>query len=376
METSLNAASEREKDAVLPFSVNRNEGRDLTSQMADGLRRAIVGGYYKAGQALPTLEALSSGLGVSMNVARAAMRKLAQEGLILPRRHVGSVVQQLGAKKRRGHVLIVQDGTASSHTNVLVGEARATLSRLGYLVSTVVVFKDADGRYDMQPLEVELRNTVNLSILVKNRPAIERVLVRSGIPFMAYGGRKCRSANFVGQICIRTVALEETVARECASHGISRVLIVRAWDTHDSLLTFFSKARITAEEWRIDCAARENSDEIVQRSGLEAFTERFRSEGRGWLPELLIFPDDDFLAAGCLMALLAEGVRVPEDVRVVTLANKGIGPVFVKPLTRFEIDPRLFGAQIAQYACNYLNGQGVPEDASVSPAYVSGDTFP
>jgi DNA-binding LacI/PurR family transcriptional regulator len=228
----------------------------------------------------------------------------------------------------------------------------------------------------MQPLEIELRNTVNLSILVKNRPAIERVLARSGIPFMAYGGRKCRSANFVGQIRIRTVALEETVVRECASHGISRVLIVRAWDTHDSLLTFFSKARITAEEWRIDSTAMGNSDEFVQRSGLEAFANRFRLEGRSWLPELLIFPDDDFLAAGCLMALLAEGVKVPENVRVVTLANKGIGPVFVKPLTRFEIDPSLFGAQIAQYACNYLNGQGIPEDASVSPAYVPGDTFP
>jgi DNA-binding transcriptional regulator YhcF (GntR family) len=372
----LNAASEREKDAALPFSVNRSEGRDLTSQMADGLRRAIVGGYYKAGQALPTLEEFSSGLGVSMNVARAAMRKLAQEGLILPRRHVGSVVQQLGAKKRRGHVLIVQDDTASSHTNVLVGEARATLSRLGYLVSTVVVFKDADGRYDMQPLEVELRNTVNLSILVKNRPAIERVLVRSGIPFMAYGGRRCRSANFVGQVCIKIIPLEEYIVRECVAHGISRVLIVRAWAYCDPLQTLFAKAHIAAEEWPIDCAAVDHSDETVQRSGLEAFANRFRLEGRSWLPELLIFPDDDFLASGCLMALLAEGVKVPGDVRVVTLANKGIGPVFVKPLTRFEIDPGLFGVQIAQYACNYLNGQGVPEDAAVSPVYVPGDTFP
>ena len=179
----------------------------------------------------------------------------------------------------------------------------------------------------------------------------------------------------MGQVRIETIPFENTV-RECVSHGISQVLIVCAWLSYDPILTLFAKARIAAEEWRIDCAARESSDEIVQRSGLEAFTERFRQEGRSWLPELLIFPDDDFLAAGCLMALLAEGVRVPEDVRVVTLANKGIGPVFVKPLTRFEIDPRLFGAQIAQYACNYLNGQGVPEDASVSPVYVSGDTFP
>ena len=71
METISNVAQGTRQGAALPFSVNRSEGRDLTSQMADGLRRAIVGGYYKAGQALPTLEEFSSGLGVSMNVARA-----------------------------------------------------------------------------------------------------------------------------------------------------------------------------------------------------------------------------------------------------------------------------------------------------------------
>ena len=36
-----------------PFSVNRNDSRSLADQVADGLRTAIVGGYYAPGDLLP-----------------------------------------------------------------------------------------------------------------------------------------------------------------------------------------------------------------------------------------------------------------------------------------------------------------------------------
>ena len=52
--------------------------------------------------------------------------------------------------------------------------------------------------------------------------------------------------------------------------------------------------------------------------------------GRGWLPDVLFFVDD-YIASGAMVALLHEGVRIPEDVRVASLYNKGLGPV--APLT-------------------------------------------
>ena len=43
----------------LPFAINRSLAASLSDQVADGLRRAIVSGYYRRGDVLPTLEELA-----------------------------------------------------------------------------------------------------------------------------------------------------------------------------------------------------------------------------------------------------------------------------------------------------------------------------
>ena len=47
---------------------------------------------------------------------------------------------------------------------------------------------------------------------------------------------------------------------------------------------------------------------------------------------------DDYVAQGALLAFSVAGIRIPDDVQVITLANKGLGPVWIKPVTRFEVD--------------------------------------
>ena len=37
----------------VPFSVSRNDGRKFVVQVADGLKKAIIDGYYKPGDTLP-----------------------------------------------------------------------------------------------------------------------------------------------------------------------------------------------------------------------------------------------------------------------------------------------------------------------------------
>ena len=76
------------------------------------------------------------------------------------------------------------------------------------------------------------------------------------------------------------------------------------------------------------------------------------------------------------MALQHHGVRLPEDVKVVTWANHGLGPVFWKSLARMEMDPYAHGATIAQYVLSFLRGHGLPDDAAIGPRYIDGDTFP
>ena len=72
-----------------PFAVVKNDERSLVAQVLDGLRSAIVSGYYKPGSLLPPMRTLSKMCGVSMIVVNEVVARRAEEGLINPRRGVG-----------------------------------------------------------------------------------------------------------------------------------------------------------------------------------------------------------------------------------------------------------------------------------------------
>ena len=97
-------------------------------------------------------------------------------------------------------------------------------------------------------------------------------------------------------------------------------------------------------------------------------------EGRGWLPDLLVFTDD-FLTSGALLSLVVAGFRIPDDVRVVSLANKGLGPVFPVSLARVDNDPDLYSDMIANSILGFLAGRRM-RARDIVPQYLDGDTFP
>ena len=113
---------------------------------------------------------------------------------------------------------------------------------------------------------------------------------------------------------------------------------------------------------------------LAERGAFAAFRERFAKEGRKWLPDLLVFTDD-FVASGALIAMLMEGVRIPEDVKVISLANKGIGPVYPVTLTRVENDPVRHGEMLAEAVARFLSGRKM-RDGELAPEYIVGESFP
>ena len=112
---------------------------------------------------------------------------------------------------------------------------------------------------------------------------------------------------------------------------------------------------------------------LVQRA-TDVFAARFVGKGRGKLPDLIFFRDDH-LAVGGLLALMAGGIRIPDDVSVVTWANTGLGPAFVKPLTRMEQDNAAIGERVAACVLEYLRTGIFPKDVTVGPKYVIGESF-
>ena len=92
----------------IPFSLDRNDSRSLARQVADGFRKAIVDGYYLHGDVLPSVRDLAPLLGVSVIVTSAAIKQLGEEGFVMPRPKIGTIVRNRAARQWRGHVVLVQ----------------------------------------------------------------------------------------------------------------------------------------------------------------------------------------------------------------------------------------------------------------------------
>ena len=111
--------------------------------------------------------------------------------------------------------------------------------------------------------------------------------------------------------------------------------------------------------------------EGIERAAYNAFMDLPRSA----LPDVVLFWDD-FVAQGALTAFLGRGLRIPNDIKVVTLSNRGLGPVYSEALTRFECDASEAGEKVAAYALSLLAKGRVPPPPSITPHYVFGRTFP
>ena len=369
---------------ALPFDFDATRRSGLSDQLADGLRQAIFTGRYAPGESLPTILEWSKILGVSIRVPEAAIARLVSEGLIVARRRHGCVVAERGnAPNWRGHVLvIVPDSDACYYSSVQLGCVRAQLAAEGYLVSLLTLrrAKDAQGRfdYDLAPLEFALRQSVDLAVLIFNyrRSSVARAISRSGVPFVEFAdAAPSRLVGCMGSVCLDKNSAMRLLAAKCRASRVHRVMQVRAFVGNFDATVLSRMSGVKFSDWMVSGdPERCGTAEGYVRGAMEAFMRRFDEKGRSWLPDMMYF-SDDHVASGALMAMLAAGVRVPDDVRVVTLANWGLGPVYPVSLTRLEMNPFEHGEALAQMALGYLRYRRPQGRRSVPLKYVEGDSF-
>lgn len=365
----------------LPFVFDASQRSGLSKQLADGLRSAIVTGKYRPGETLPTILEWSKMLGVSIRVPEAAIGKLVSEGLIVARRRYGCVVAEPNRKIWRGHVLtVVPDCDACYYSNVFSGRVRSRLSDAGYLVSPITVHGTGRGRfdYDLAPLEFAIRQSVDLVVLVFNyrRSSIARMISAAGVPFVEFAD-SCPSSskNCMGSLFLDKLSGMERMLSQCGRAGVKRILQVGAYRSAYDLNGIVRDREFDFSEWIVKRdSGTYGPNEGMVRDGMEAFAGRFRAEGRRWLPDLLYFTEDH-VASGAFTAMLAEGVRIPDDVRVVTMSNWGLGPVYPCSLSRFEMNPYEHGEALADMALDYLRYRVPQGIRSVPLRYIEGDSF-
>ncbi len=358
-----------------PFGINRDVRRTLVDQITDGIRGAIRTGYYRAGDRLPPMRVFEEAFGVSRIVTNAVMANLTAEGLVQPRRGAGAEVLNSGERIWKGSVLVVfRDESGVFYMNVLGSRIRDVLVRAGYLVSQVAVPNGPRGR-DFSLMDANLRQHMDLAILVFDDAEIERRLSSAGIPYIVVGDGGGGGASCVGAIRYRRDTQAHLILKQCLATGVRSILQVTVAEfPHDDLGKAFAESGIKVKTWNVRRAAGMGHPLDFLKGAVDAFERRI-SRGRDWLPDLLYFTDDH-LATGAFAVLPSHGVRIPEDVKVVSWANAGYGPVFRASVARVEMDPVADGDAVAAHAIAYLDSRQRVDGATLEPTYREGETFP
>jgi GntR family transcriptional regulator len=79
---------------MLPFSISLRPGTPIHEQVVYAVRRAVVTGQLRAGDAFPSVRALSQALKINPNTAHKIVGTLTEEGLLAVRPGIGTIVAE------------------------------------------------------------------------------------------------------------------------------------------------------------------------------------------------------------------------------------------------------------------------------------------
>ena len=356
------------------FTLDRSKRGNLAEQIAVGLRTAIETGYYRPGDILPPVRDLAEILGVSMGIAVQAVNRIREAGLISPRPAVGSVVCAKDRPLWNGQVLIiVPPGIGNPIDNVVYSVVRDRLISSGYLPLVASVPHDRVRReLDFALIDTMMRQQIELVVLLQSWPGVIRWLSKRTTPFAALSFDAIRAKNCVGVVRRRDDLVLNEFVEQCRRDGVKTVLEVRAMRTGPDTTSALKAIGIRATSRCIPPPDEGRDANGLVQNAIDEFAKRLK---KGWkLPDLIFFRDDH-LTTGALLALTAAGIRIPEDVRVVTWANRYYSPSYMKPLTRMEMDNRANGETLAKCVLEYLRTGEFPHNIVIGPKYVRGETF-
>ena len=362
------------KDILQTFRFEPDGSRSLEDALCAFIKEEIAFGRLKGGDRLPTMRAIADATGLPFGKARLVIERLSREGYVHSRPSAGTFVLPRGGNILRGRVLVaLPDADVARFFGAqLIDTLRRRLSLAGYAFSLVTFPLAGGGGDGLADLKLELQRGTDLVIALRATPEVQQCLAGSNIRHLYIFGSKPEDATGPWIRVSSGTALDQ-FADHCAKAGVKRVVQVRFADDG----TFDARPALARKG--IDCTWLEMARGEDFGWGIESYARRsyetFASMQPDRFPDLLLFWNA-FLAQGAATAFLTRGIRLPEDVKVVVLSNPGLGPVYPKSFTRFEIDPLENGEKVATFALSVLAKGRIPRPPVITPKYVYGATFP
>ena len=345
----------------------------LADALCRYVKEGVAVGRLKGGDRFPTIAEISKETGLTFAQARRVTERLAREGYVRARPHAGTVVRSRGKNVLHGRVLFALPDVdvCRYYPAQLLDTFRLALANAGYALSVATFPLRAGAK--LGELEFELLRATDLIIAARATPDVQACLATSGVRHVFVFGDKPVS----GAAPWIQVAPEKALvrfARHCAVAGVKRVVQIRV-EGHETL-----DAQPVLEKKGIDCSwitiARGEGEERLRFDVIASRAyEMFAAMPRETFPDLFL-SWNVFATQGAATAFLSRGIRLPEDVKLVTISDVGLAPVHPKAFTRFEVDPSAAAKDIAAFVLAILVKGRHPRPPKIVPQYVVGETFP
>ena len=363
----------RQEKSQSIYAVDREKPDSMTEQLVENVKGAILGGVLKEGDRLPSQKELSVLSGACEMVVREALRRLSDSGYVVTRPRVGCVVRKQGRPVWCGNVVIVTpDMNDNFFLSTTVGILRSQLIAVGYFVTQVFVCVKC-GDLDFSQVDTVLQRPTALVIALSCQREVIRHLAAVPAKKVFVGGEY--DANVGDDLFFDYDGMKAILkfVKACKRHKVRRAIVASMLNGNKDMALALNSAGIETERWTFRSAGGCYPSEAVE-SVVVAEASRRLAGGRDWLPDL-IYCCDDFVARGLITAFGYHGIRIPEDVKLVTWSNKGNGPWYVKPLARIELDPDEFGNALADRAIRVLAGRKQHNETIAETHFVDEESF-
>ena len=354
----------------LPFSLNRNLRTPLSTQLADGLRKAILSGHYRPGDILPSYQQLAQALGVSLRVPREAMADLVARNLVNPRPRVGCEVLPRGATVQRGRVLVVMPGDSfvSYHSASLIEAFRVRMTDAGWLVQVTTFDRTAQGRTNYAALDDALGQRHDYAFLIHATTDVFKRIAAAGIPAISFDSDAGHGVR--DDVRLSFDAALDRLLPELRARASKDILLLE-YKPYPRIHERLRQAGIFFTSRAVPWMTGRGYLEKIVRAGFALSRDCLKGTKR---KTGLLFFTDDFVARGGLCAVQSCGLSVPKNLQIVTFTNKGYAPIFPVELTRLEADPFRLAQLTADEVLRRLAGSP-PQSVIGEVGYIPGSTL-
>lgn len=346
----------------------------LWLQLKQQLTWLIASGQIQPGEKLPPVRQLATHLGINVNTVRAAYQKLETEGLVAIRHGSGTVVLQFDpfhlaqqASPVRTHtvgILVprlsnpfypallqgVEEIARKDHTLLFICNTDDDpLTGRTYLDQLIA--KQVDGLI-VAPCGLRLDRQVNPTSLNQTSSPVPLVYVD-------------RPGETGYAVLLDSEGAGYAATRHLIEHGHRRIGLITCYLDSPTVRLCFEGYRHALEE-----AGLGGLPDLITTAS--AFT---RVDGYESAQELLdssalptaIFAASDVLAAGAMQAIKERGLRIPDDIALVSYNDLDIATLVEPPLTTVAAPVRELGATAMQMLQRLIAGETVEQQQVTLP---------